>query len=183
MCNFNNSKVNRSIQLLDKNNFYFAITCRCCTATLLHNSLVYYQATTNVIVLVVIAPASATGARARHTPALLIVRRRTNSHFSLQHDALGSAHVSCRSLTRLSGDSSKRRKMNLPFYNPCPHKRNTHTFQRDSRSRQRKAKQKTLYTPLSDSGNKRREEATHVHQSAQLLLLLTSIHTVSQLQL
>ena len=58
-------KVNRSVQLLDKNNLYFAITCRCSIVTLLHVSLVYYQATKNVIVLVVIAPASATGARAR----------------------------------------------------------------------------------------------------------------------
>ena len=66
MCNFNNSKVNRSIQLLD--NLYFAITCWCRIATPLPVSLVYYQATNNVIVLVVIAPASATGARAQHLP-------------------------------------------------------------------------------------------------------------------
>ena len=46
-------------------NLYFAIICQCRTATLLHNSSVYYQATNNVIVLVVIAPASATGARAQ----------------------------------------------------------------------------------------------------------------------
>ena len=36
------------------------------TATLLHDSLVYYQATDNVIVFVVIAPVFATGARAQH---------------------------------------------------------------------------------------------------------------------
>ena len=47
------------------NNFYFAIICRCCTATPLHDSLVYYKATNNVIVFVVIAPAFATGARAQ----------------------------------------------------------------------------------------------------------------------
>ena len=47
-------------------NLYFAITCRCRTATLLYDFLVYYQATNNVIVLVIVAPASAPGARARH---------------------------------------------------------------------------------------------------------------------
>ena len=63
MCNFNNSKVNRSIQL--PSNLYFAIICRYYIATPLHNSLVYYQTTNNVIVLVVIAPVSATGAKAQ----------------------------------------------------------------------------------------------------------------------
>ena len=51
-------------------NLYFAIICRCRTATPLHNSLVYYQATNNMIVLVVIAPASAIGAWARHQEPL-----------------------------------------------------------------------------------------------------------------
>ena len=46
-------------------NLYFAIICRCHMATPLRDSLVYYQATDNVIVLIVIAPASATGVRAR----------------------------------------------------------------------------------------------------------------------
>ena len=63
MCNFNNSKIDSSIQLLS--NLYFAIICQCCTATPLHDPLVYYQAINNMIVLVVIALAFATGARAR----------------------------------------------------------------------------------------------------------------------
>ena len=46
-------------------NLYFAIICRCCTATPLHDSLIYYQATDSVIVLVIIAPTSATGAKAQ----------------------------------------------------------------------------------------------------------------------
>ena len=44
-------------------NLYFAIICRCRTAIPLHNSFIYYQATNNMIVFIVIAPASATGTK------------------------------------------------------------------------------------------------------------------------
>ena len=75
-------------------NPYFAIICWYCTATPLHDSLVYYQAIGNVIVLVVIAPASATGARARHlTNAPATFQKYVNWVLKKELDQEGVAYV------------------------------------------------------------------------------------------